>query len=166
MNMTKEERSHWHEQDPGPPLSCKEEKRFSKEHQLNPCWLCIQHIQYGFQSHSASTANKTTGTLAPTSSLLMLVSSVPTVCPSNQSAHLFSPNQVHPPSQRICCIQHCVSLCLCSCSPSPRSPCLSCLTLKLTNIQNWVLFWTKPIQSMLISWHTIEVIVFLTCVCY
>lgn len=70
------------------------------------------------------------------------------------------------PSQRIRCIQHCVSLCLCSCSPSPGSPCLSCLTLKLTNIQNWVLFWTKPIQSMLISWHTIEVIVFLTCVCY
>lgn len=73
---------------------CLVKKRFSKEHQLNPCWLCIQHIQYGFQSHSASTANKTTGTLAPTSSLGMLVSSVPTVCQSNQSTHLFSPNQV------------------------------------------------------------------------
>lgn len=68
--------------------------------------------------------------------LLRLVSSVPTVCQSNQSAHLFSPNQVHPPSQRICCIQYSVSLCLCSWSPSPGSQCLSCLTLKLTNIQN------------------------------
>lgn len=68
--------------------------------------------------------------------LLRLVSSVSTVCQSSQSAHLFSPNQVHLPSQRICCIQYSVSLCLCSWSPSPGSQCLSCLTLKLTNIQN------------------------------
>ena len=65
--------------------------------------------------------------------LLSLVSSVPTLC---QSSHYFPPGEVHPSFPKKHHIHSSSSPRLCSCSPSPRSPGLSCLLLKSTSIQS------------------------------
>lgn len=76
------------------------------------CWLLLAHCMH---------------------MLLGLVSSVPTLC---QSSHFSSSSEVHPSFPNKHYIHYCSFPCLCSCSSSPRSPCLSCLLLKLTSIQS------------------------------
>lgn len=100
--------------------------------------------------------------------VLRPVSSVPTIFQSSQSTQLLFPSQAQPsfPENTLYSLLH-FSMSLFKFSLI-QTPCLSCLALEHSEWSPSP-FWTAPIQIMLISWNTPQIIGFLVgvhaCVC-